>query len=341
MDVRHGSSVAEPELTASIAARDIQEVLELAGDVRNEAPLPLAPDFAGVVADVRKVLTVAELAKLVGVKERQVHHWAAGTHNPQGEIRDRLLMLHQIVGQLRTSLSAEQIKVWIWSPHPELPLSPAECLARGHVDSVLRVAREISQREELDDEYLVALAKEGNSSAYDSLVRRFRGFVRLKAASYFLLGGEADDLIQEGLLGLYKAIRDYRVGEERSFREFAELCITRQIITAVRVAAQNRNQSVHDGVRGREDQSRSDHTAVDPPNQIIASQAIESLVASLTGLSGVLSDLESRALSLYLDGYSYEATAERLECDVAKVDEALRGAKRKIGQYLEGLDQAI
>ena len=94
---------------------------------------------------------------------------------------------------------------------------------------------------ELDDHYLVALAKEGRTDAYDTIVRRYRGFVRLKASSYFLLGGESDDLIQEGLLGLYKAIRDYRTDRESSFRNFAELCITRQIITAVKTATRNKH----------------------------------------------------------------------------------------------------
>src|SRR5688572_32839953 len=94
---------------------------------------------------------------------------------------------------------------------------------------------------ELDDHYLVALAKRGSADAYDRIVKRYRGFVRLKASSYFLLGGGADDLIQEGLLGLYKAIRDYRTDRESSFRNFAELCITRQIITAVKTASPNKH----------------------------------------------------------------------------------------------------
>src|ERR1700710_360561 len=94
---------------------------------------------------------------------------------------------------------------------------------------------------ELDDHYLVAMAKSGRTEAYDMIIRRYRGFVRLKASSYFLLGGESDDLIQEGLLGLYKAIRDYRTDRESSFRNFAELCITRQIITAVKTATRNKH----------------------------------------------------------------------------------------------------
>ena len=89
--------------------------------------------------------------------------------------------------------------------------------------------------------FLIALAKQGDRNAYDRLVRRYHGFVRLKASSYFLAGGDSDDLIQEGLVGLYKAIRDFRTDRESSFRNFAELCITRQIITAVKTATRNKH----------------------------------------------------------------------------------------------------
>src|SRR5687768_18095904 len=94
---------------------------------------------------------------------------------------------------------------------------------------------------ELDDHYLIAMAKQGKPDAYDTIVRRYYGFVRLKASSYFLLGGDSEDLIQEGLVGLYKAIRDFRTDRESSFRNFAELCITRQIITAVKTASRNKH----------------------------------------------------------------------------------------------------
>src|SRR5688500_20379538 len=94
-------------------------------------------------------------------------------------------------------------------------------------------ARRSQAQPELEDTYLVALAKRGSADAYERIVRRYRGFVRLKASSYFLLGGDSDDLIQEGLVGLYKAIRDYRSDRESSFRNFAELCVTRQLLTAV------------------------------------------------------------------------------------------------------------
>src|SRR4249919_6377 len=113
-------------------------------------------------------------------------------------------------------------------------------LPSGRLNGSLRPS-ETNSQPELDDHYLVALAKEGRADAYDAIVRRYRGFVRLKASSYFLLGGESDDLIQEGLLGLYKAVRDYRTDRESSFRNFAELCITRQIITAVKTATRNKH----------------------------------------------------------------------------------------------------
>jgi RNA polymerase sigma-H factor len=196
---------------------------------------------------------------------------------------------------------------------------------------------------ELDDHYLVAMAKEGRSDAYDAIIRRYRGFVRLKASSYFLLGGESDDLIQEGLVGLYKAVRDYRSDRESSFRNFAELCITRQIITAVKTATRNKhtplNQYVsfsHTPTAAGDSDTTLDEvlpgpTVSDPVNQVIASEELESLV---TCLAGVLSELESRVLSLYLDGYSYEVIGERLECDTKTVDNALQRVKRKVGTHL-------
>ncbi len=196
---------------------------------------------------------------------------------------------------------------------------------------------------ELDDHYLVALAKEGKPDAYDAIVRRYRGFVRLKASSYFLLGGESDDLIQEGLLGLYKAVRDYRTDRESSFRNFAELCITRQIITAVKTATRNKHTPLNQYVSfsqspaaaGDSDSTLDEvlpgPTACDPVNQVIATEELESLVSCL---SSVLSELESRVLSLYLDGYSYEVIAEKLDCDTKTVDNALQRVKRKVGTHL-------
>ena len=208
--------------------------------------------------------------------------------------------------------------------------------------SPLRVARSHPEAE-LDDQYLVALAKQGRADAYDRIVRRYHGFVRLKASSYFLLGGDGDDLLQEGLVGLYKAIRDYRSDRESSFRSFAELCITRQIITAVKTATRNKhtplNQSIsfsHTATADGESEPALDEmlpgpTAHDPVNQVVSSEELHSLVDCL---STALSELESSVLSLYLDGRSYEEMAERLTCDTKTVDNALQRVKRKVGAHL-------
>ena len=198
----------------------------------------------------------------------------------------------------------------------------------------------------LEDGYLLALARQGSADAYDRLVRRYASFVRLKASSYFLIGGDSEDLIQEGLVGLYKAIRDYRTDRESSFRNFAELCITRQIITAVKTATRNKHTPLNQYVSFSQtpaaagdsdttlDEILPGPSVHDPVNQVIATEELESLVSCLSGVSGVLSDLESRVLSLYLDGHSYEAVAERLECDTKTVDNALQRVKRKVGSHL-------
>ena len=196
---------------------------------------------------------------------------------------------------------------------------------------------------ELDDVYLIALAKQGKPDAMDRIVRRYYGFVRLKASSYFLIGGDSDDLIQEGLVGLYKAVRDFRTDRESSFRNFAELCITRQIITAVKTATRNKHTPLNQYVSFSQTPAASGEseptldevlpgsTVHDPVNQVISSEELKSLVSCLTS---ALSELESSVLALYLDGHSYEDVAERLECDTKTVDNALQRVKRKVGAHL-------
>ena len=198
---------------------------------------------------------------------------------------------------------------------------------------------------QLDDGYLIALAKQGSAPAYDAIVRRYYGFVRLKASSYFLAGGDSEDLVQEGLVGLYKAVRDYRTDRESSFRNFAELCITRQIITAVKTASRNKHTPLNRYVSfsntpagGAEPEPTLDEilpgpTAHDPINVAISSEELRALIACL---STALSELESRVLALYLDGRPYEEIAERLGCDAKTVDNALQRVKRKVGLHLVG-----
>jgi RNA polymerase sporulation-specific sigma factor len=209
---------------------------------------------------------------------------------------------------------------------------------------VARISYNPQSQLQVDDGYLIALAKQGKADAYDRLVRRYYGFVRLKASSYFLAGGDSDDLIQEGLVGLYKAIRDYRTDRESSFRNFAELCITRQIITAVKTATRNKHTPLNQYVSFSSspasamgdgeptlDEVIPGPTVHDPVNQVISSEELRALVACL---STVLSELESRVLSLYLDGHSYEDVGTRLGCDTKTVDNALQRVKRKVGTHL-------
>jgi RNA polymerase sporulation-specific sigma factor len=195
---------------------------------------------------------------------------------------------------------------------------------------------------ELADLQLVMRARNGDQKALDELIRRYQGFVRLKASSYFLAGGDADDLIQEGLIGLYKAVRDFSP-ELSSFRSFAELCVTRQIITAIKSATRFKHAPLNTYVSfshtpaGQE--SEGDCTlgdalpgpSVDDPSVcVISTEELQSLVFTLgTGLS----KLEADALKLYLEGESYETMAERLGCDTKTIDNALQRVKRKVLQH--------
>jgi RNA polymerase sporulation-specific sigma factor len=209
---------------------------------------------------------------------------------------------------------------------------------------VARISHNPNSEPKVEDIFLIALAKQGDRYAYDRLVRRYHGFVRLKASSYFLAGGDSEDLIQEGLVGLYKAIRDFRTDRESSFRNFAELCITRQIITAVKTATRNKHTPLNQYVSfssspagaGEDvptlDQMLPGPSVHDPVNQVISSEELRSLVGCL---STALSELESRVLALYLDGYSYEQVGERLSCDTKTVDNALQRVKRKVGAHLQ------
>ena len=198
---------------------------------------------------------------------------------------------------------------------------------------------------ELEDLQLVIRARNGDTKAMDTLMRRYTGFVRLKSSSYFLAGGDSDDLIQEGLIGLYKAVRDFRSDKETSFRSFAELCITRQIITAIKTATRFKHSPLNSYVSFSQtpagQESEGDCTlgdalpgpTVDEPSiMVISTEELQSLVFCLgTGLS----QLESDALRLYLEGSSYEEMAELLEVDTKTIDNALQRVKRKILQHQE------
>ena len=193
---------------------------------------------------------------------------------------------------------------------------------------------------ELEDLQLVLKARNGSQGALDQLLRRYHGFVRLKASSYFLAGGDGDDLIQEGMIGLYKAVRDFRPDKETSFRSFAELCVTRQIITAIKSATRFKHAPLNQyvsfshtpaGQDGDGDCTLGDALpgpGVDDPSVcVISTEELQSLIGCL---GSSLSSLEAEALRLYLDGRSYERMAEELECDCKTIDNALQRVKRKI-----------
>jgi RNA polymerase sporulation-specific sigma factor len=200
------------------------------------------------------------------------------------------------------------------------------------------------QREQ-EDLVLVLRARNGDGRALDMLIRRYAGFVRLKASSYFLAGGDAEDLQQEGLIGLYKAIRDYRVDKDTSFRSFAELCITRQIITAIKGATRFKHGPLNGYVSfshtpAGQDPESGDCTigdtlaassVNDPCSRVISTEGLEALVEML-GAS--LSRLEAEVLALFMEGESYEMIGERVGCDAKAVDNALQRVKRKVGNHL-------
>jgi len=192
----------------------------------------------------------------------------------------------------------------------------------------------------------VLKARNGDDAAMDTLMRRYTGFVRLKASSYFLAGGDGDDLIQEGLVGLYKAVRDFRPDKETSFRSFAELCVTRQIITAIKTATRFKHAPLNTYVSfshtpaGQESEGECTlgdaipgPSVHEPSVCVISTEELQSLVFCLG--SG-LSPLEADALRLYLEGASYEEMADRLGCDTKTIDNALQRVKRKILTHQKG-----
>jgi RNA polymerase sporulation-specific sigma factor len=228
-------------------------------------------------------------------------------------------------------------------PSPETPAKDQGILLSARTAPAYSPQK--AQRE-LEDLQLVMKARNGDDSSMDVLMRRYHGFVRLKASSYFLAGGDGEDLIQEGLIGLYKAVRDFRPDKETSFRSFAELCVTRQIITAIKTATRFKHAPLNTYVSfshtpaGQESEGECTlgdalpGSAVNEPSVcVISTEELQSLVFCLG--SG-LSPLEADALRLYLEGSSYEEMAERLECDTKTIDNALQRVKRKIITHQKG-----
>lgn len=199
------------------------------------------------------------------------------------------------------------------------------------------------QYEQLEDEELIELIHAGESEALDFLIKKYRNFVRAKARSYFLIGADREDIVQEGMIGLYKAIRDYRDDKLTSFKAFAELCITRQIITAIKTATRQKHIPLNSYVSldkpiYDEESERtlldviSGEKILDPEELLINREEISNIEEKIMEL---LSDLERKVLALYLDGRSYQEISDELDRHVKSIDNALQRVKRKLERYLE------
>jgi len=193
------------------------------------------------------------------------------------------------------------------------------------------------------DEEIVEIARSGNSDALEYLIGKYKNFVRAKARSYFLIGADREDIIQEGMIGLYKAIRDFRSDKLSSFRAFAELCIQRQIITAIKTATRQKHIPLNSYVSlnkpiYEEDSDRTlldviSGTRITDPEELIISREEFGDIEQKMG--EILSDLEWKVLMAYLDGKSYQEIADELERHVKSIDNALQRVKRKLERYLE------
>ncbi|OPY59363.1 MAG: RNA polymerase sigma-H factor [Pelotomaculum sp. PtaU1.Bin065] len=208
----------------------------------------------------------------------------------------------------------------------------------------LQAQREILNVYQLSvDEEVVEFAREGDDDALEFLINKYKNFVRAKARSYFLIGADREDIIQEGMIGLYKAIRDFRADKLSSFRAFAELCITRQIITAIKTATRQKhiplnsyvslNKPIYD-----EDSDRtlldiiSGSKIADPEELIVSKEEFDNIEEKM---GEILSSLEWKVLMSYLEGKSYQEIAEDLKRHVKSIDNALQRVKRKLERYLE------
>ena len=201
-----------------------------------------------------------------------------------------------------------------------------------------------------DEEVVMAAKQDENLLAQEYLLYKYRNFVRAKARSYFLIGAEREDIIQEGMIGLFKAIRDFRNDKLSSFRAFAELCVTRQIITAIKTATRQKHIPLNSYVSLNKPiyEEDSDRTLLDVisgakvanPEEMVISR--EEFLDIENKMNNILSDLEWKVPMSYLDGKSYQEIAVDLDRHIKSIDNALQRVKRKLEKYLnsraEGTD---
>ncbi|PWU67488.1 MULTISPECIES: RNA polymerase sporulation sigma factor SigH [Gracilibacillus] len=198
----------------------------------------------------------------------------------------------------------------------------------------------------LDDNELILLIQGGNTYALDFLIQKYKSFVRAKAKSYFLVGADHEDITQEGMIGLFKAIRDFQQDKQSSFRAFAELCITRQIITAVKTATRQKHMPLNSYISLDKPiyDEESDRTLLDVLEATIALDPQELIISrekhgDMEGkLAELLSRLERDVLLLYLEGKTYQEISAELNRHAKSIDNALQRVKRKLEKYLEESD---
>ena len=193
------------------------------------------------------------------------------------------------------------------------------------------------------DEEIVAQAKSGNNRAQEYLISKYENFVKAKARSYFLIGADKEDIYQEGMIGLYKAIRDFNPEKSTSFKAFAEICVIRQIITAIKTATRQKHIPLNTYISLNKPiyEEESERTLLDvlagikitdPEELMISKEQIEYIEEKI---SKVLSGLELEVLTSYLDGKSYQEIASDLEKHSKSIDNALQRVKRKLEKCLD------
>ena len=193
-----------------------------------------------------------------------------------------------------------------------------------------------------DEEIVLDVQLNDNIKGQEFLLQKYRNFVRAKARSYFLIGAEREDIIQEGMIGLYKAIRDFRPDKQASFRAFAELCLTRQIITASKTATRQKHIPLNSYVSLNKPiyEEDSDRTLLDvisgvkvanPEDMVISREEFDDIENKM---NNILSDLEWKVLMSYLDGKSYQEMAVDLDRHIKSIDNALQRVKRKLEKYV-------
>ena len=200
-----------------------------------------------------------------------------------------------------------------------------------------------------DEEIILDIKDNCNSVALDYLINKYRNFVRAKARSYFLIGADREDIIQEGMIGLYKAIRDFRNDKLSSFRAFAEICVTRQIITAIKTATRQKhiplnsyislNKPIYDEDSDRTLLDVLSGAKVSDPEELVISR--EEFVDIEARMEEILSDLEWKVLMSYLDGKSYQEIAVDLDRHVKSIDNALQRVKRKLEKYMDNRGEDV